>query len=145
MEHDAWKAVAAGAEAVLVAALTVPALLHFAASKRLFGASGYGSIPGFYEDDDGEATEASTLEYSDLPYRVGAWLGSSLGLASSIAAAVLSQDVRQPLGLTSLLCRWADVVAWVSLFASTRAGSGDWLTLSQGLDLHTMRSSAQAE
>lgn len=117
--HDDLKAAAAAAaEAILVAVLTIPAVTHFAANTRLFRPGSYGTISGFYEDDDGEATEASTRECSDLPSRIAAWLSSSLGLAASIAAALVSHDVQHASSLSRFLCTWADVLAWVSLLAS---------------------------
>lgn len=114
-DHDDLKAAAAGAEAILVAVLTIPTVTHLVASTGLFRHSGYRSVPGFYEDDDGEATESSIHEYSDLPSRIAAWLSSSLGLAASIAAAVLPQHARHDSSLPRFLCTWADVIAWVSL------------------------------
>lgn len=112
--HDDLKAVAAGGEALLVALLSIPAVVHFSAKARLFRANGYTSISGFYEDRDGEASEKSTHEYSDLLPRVGAWLSSALGLAASIVAGVLYHHVGSSSGLLEFLSRWADVVAWVS-------------------------------
>lgn len=112
--HDDLKAVVAGGEALLVAILTIPAVVHFFAKARLFKANGYTTISGFYEDHDGEATEKSTQEYSDLLPRVGAWLSSALGLGASIVAGVLfHHDVSSP-GVPEFSRRWADVFAWVS-------------------------------
>lgn len=112
--HDDLKAVAAGGEALLVAILTIPAVVHFFARTRLLKANGYTTISGFYEDRDGEATEKSTHEYSDLLPRVGAWLSSALGLGASIVAGVLSQHEVSSSGVLGFSSRWADVVAWVS-------------------------------
>lgn len=118
-DHGDLKAAAAGAEALLVAILTVPAVTHLVTKARLLKANGYGTISGFYEDSDGEATEESTQKYSDLPSRVTAWLSSSLGLAASIVAAVLAHDADSSAGAGSSASRflnlWADVAAWVSV------------------------------
>ena len=112
--HDDLKAAAAGGEALLVALLSIPAVVHFFAKARSFKANGYTTISGFYEDHDGEATEKSTHEYSDLLPRVGAWLSSALGLAASIVAGVLYHHGGSSSGLLEFLNRWADVIAWVS-------------------------------
>ena len=112
--QDALKAVAAGAEALLVALLSIPAVVHFFAKTSLFKANGYATISGFYEDRDGEATEKSTHEYSDILPRVGAWLSSALGLGASIVAGVLYHHGGSPSGFLYFLSRWADVIAWVS-------------------------------
>ncbi|KUI60006.1 ATP-dependent bile acid permease [Cytospora mali] len=54
MTHrDGVEAVVAGVDALLVAILTIPAVIYFVAKTRLYKASGYGSISGFYEDEDG--------------------------------------------------------------------------------------------
>lgn len=111
---DDVEAVLAGVDALLVAILSVPAVFHLVARARLYKANGYGSISGFYEDEDGEATEKSTQEYSDLAPRVGAWLSSALGLGAAIAAGVLSQNGASHSGLLAFLSGWADVIAWVS-------------------------------
>lgn len=118
-DHDLNTAAAAGVEALLVAILAVPAVAHLVTRTRLYKARhGYETFSGFYEDGDGEATEKSTQEYSDLPSRVAAWLSSSLGLAAAIVAAVLFQDSGPSSETTSaashLLIVWSDVVAWVS-------------------------------
>lgn len=118
-DHVMKTAAAAGVEALLVAVLATPAVAHLITKTRLFKArNGYGTLSGFYEDGDGEATEKSTEEYSDLPSRVAAWLSSSLGLAAAIVAAVLSQESGSALETTSAASRliivWSDVVAWVS-------------------------------
>lgn len=112
------EAVVAGVDALLVAALTVPTVFHFVARTRLFKANGYGSVSGFYEDQDGEATEKSTQEYSDLAPRVAAWLSSALGLGAAIVAGVLHQDGVSRPGFLDFLSGWADVIAWVSLTVS---------------------------
>lgn len=118
-DHVMKTAAAAGVEALLVAVLAIPAVAHLITKTRLFKArNGYGTLSGFYEDGDGEATEKSTQEYSDLPSRVAAWLSSSLGLAAAIVAAVLSQESGSASETTSAASRliivWSDVVAWVS-------------------------------
>lgn len=118
-DHDLKTAAAAGVEALLVAILALPAVAHLVTTTRLYKArNGYGTLSGFYEDGDGEATEKSTHEYSDLPSRVAAWLSSSLGLAAAIVAAVLAHDSGPSSETTSAAIRltivWADVVAWVS-------------------------------
>lgn len=117
--HVMKTAAAAGVEALLVAVLAIPAVAHLVTKTRLFKArNGYGTLSGFYEDGDGEATEKSTQEYSDLPSRVAAWLSSSLGLAAAIVAAVLSPETGSASETTSaashLIIIWSDVVAWVS-------------------------------
>lgn len=112
--HDDLKAGAAAAEALLVALLSIPAVIHFFARARLFRARGYTAVSGLYEDRDGEATEASTHEYSDLLPRVGSWLSSALGMAASIVAGILYQRGGSSSGLPGFMSRWADVVAWVS-------------------------------
>lgn len=108
-------AAAAGVEAALVAILTVPALIHFTTKTTLFKANAYGTISGFYEDVDGEATDESTQQYSDLPSRVTALLSSSLGLAASIVAGVLLQDAHEGSGTSQFFNTWMDVISWVSL------------------------------
>lgn len=118
-DHVVKTAAAAGVEALLVAVLAIPAVVHLVTKTRLFKArNGYGTLSGFYEDGDGEATEKSTQEYSDLPSRVAAWLSSSLGLAAAIVAAVAFQESGSASETTSpasrLIIVWADVVAWVS-------------------------------
>lgn len=118
-DYDTKTAAAAGVEALLVAILAVPAIAHLVTKTRLYKArNGYGTLSGFYEDGDGEATEKSTQEYSDLPSRVAAWLSSSLGLAAAIVAAVLFQDSGPSSETTSAASRviivWSDVIAWVS-------------------------------
>lgn len=109
------EAVVAGVDALLIAILTVPAVFCLVARTRLYKADGYGSISGFYEDEDGEATEKSTQEYSDLAPRIAAWLSSALGLGAAIAAGVLSQHGDSQPGFLGFLSGWADVIAWVSL------------------------------
>lgn len=112
------EAVVAGVDALLVAVLTVPTVFHFAARTRLFKANGYGSVSGFYEDEDGEATEKSTQDYSDWAPRVAAWLSSALGLGAAIVAGVLHQGGDSRSGSLGFLSGWADVIAWVSLAVS---------------------------
>lgn len=112
--HDDLKAAAAGGEALLVALLSIPAVVHFLAKARPFKADGYATISGFYEDRDGESTEKSTHEYSDILPRVGAWLSSALGLAASIVAGVLYHHGGSSSGFLYFMSRWADVIAWVS-------------------------------
>ncbi|CAN8099007.1 unnamed protein product [Discula destructiva] len=116
--HDLETAVAAGVEALLVAILAVPAVAHLASRTRLFKArDGYESISGFYEDGDGEATEKSTLEYSDLPSRVAAWLSASLGLAAAIVAGVMAQHVTPSASAASeFFITWSDTVSWAIVF-----------------------------
>lgn len=117
-DHDPRQAAAAGAEVLLVAILTVPAVSHLATRTKLFKPRGYETVSGFYEDEDGEATEKSTLEYSDLPSRAAAWLSSAIGLAASIATGVLAHEAgssRYPVSaVVNFLDNWADVIAWVS-------------------------------
>lgn len=122
-------AVAAGVEALLVAVLAVPAIAHLTTKSRLFKArDGYETISGFYEDGDGEATEKSTQEYSDLPSRVAAWLSSSLGLAAAIVAAVLFQNAAPSSEAASAASRffiiWSDVISWVGPAAFPLYASG---------------------
>ncbi|KAG6362037.1 hypothetical protein INS49_010266 [Diaporthe citri] len=117
--HDDLKAAAAGGEALLVALLSIPVVVHFFAKARLFKSNGYTTISGFYEDRDGEATEKSTHEYSDLLPRVGAWLSSALGLAASIVAGVLYHHGGSSSGFLNFLSRWADVTAWGFIFFQT--------------------------
>ncbi|KAF3768887.1 P-loop containing nucleoside triphosphate hydrolase protein [Cryphonectria parasitica EP155] len=116
-DHDDLKAAVVGLEVVLVAILTVPAAAHLVARTKLLKASGYGTVTGFYEDRDGEATEESTLGYSDLPSRAAAWLSSTLGLAAAIVAAVLVQktDSSEEVGsaLSAFLSTWADGLCWL--------------------------------
>lgn len=114
MRHDGLEAAAAGGEAVLVVLLSIPAVAHFFAKARPFKANGYTTISGFYEDRDGEATEESTHEYSDLLPRVGSWLSSALGLAASIVAGVLYHHGGSSSEVLDFMSRWADVIAWVS-------------------------------
>lgn len=120
-DHDTAKALVAGAAALKVAVLSAPALVHLATRSRAAKVR-YDTISGFYQDDDGEATEKSMLEYDDWPSRVAAWLSSALGLAAAIAAAVTSSQPTNEIdgsgtGAAVLLfsTRWADVIAWVSL------------------------------
>lgn len=114
--HDTAHAAVAGLEALSVAALSVPTLIHLVTRSRAFKVR-YETVSGFYEDDDGEATEKSTLEYTDWPSRVAAWLSSALGLAAAITAGITSQTTNHtdtgPAALL-FLTRWADVIAWVS-------------------------------
>jgi hypothetical protein len=112
--HDNLNGAAAVGGALLVALLSIPAIVHFFAKARLFRAGGSTTVSGFYEDRDGEATEKSTQEYSDLLPRVGSWLSSALGLAASIVEAVLYHHGASSSGILDLLSRWADVAAWVS-------------------------------
>ncbi|PSR99426.1 hypothetical protein BD289DRAFT_424221 [Coniella lustricola] len=119
--HDDLRAVVAGVQVVLVAALTVPTAVHLVVRTRRLKARGYDTLTGFYQDLDGEATEESTQAYSDLPSRVVAWLSSTLGLAAAIVAAVLlQQQIDSPAGtnsgLLAFLGSWADVIAWGFLF-----------------------------
>lgn len=113
-QDDLKAAAAAAGEALLVALLSIPAVVHFFARARLFRARGYTTVSGFYEDQDGEATEKSTREYSDLLPRVGSWLSSALGLAASAVAGVFYQRGGSSSGLLGFMSRWAHVVAWVS-------------------------------
>lgn len=144
--HDLTTAAAAGVEALLVAMLAVPAVAHLVTKTRLFKArNGYGTLSGFYEDADGEATEKSTQAYSDLPSRVAAWLSSSLGLAAAIVAAVLFKDSGSSSESISAVSRffvvWSDVVAWVSPTACLLVAA--WLTdIGTGLHLFPMHTSA---
>lgn len=119
MRDDIGTAAAAGVEAVLVAVLAIPTVVRLATKTRLFKArDGYESLSGFYEDGDGEATEESTQDYSDLPSRVAAWLSVSLGLAAAIAATVLSHEPASSPAAASashFFITWSDVIAWVSV------------------------------
>lgn len=120
-DHDTAKAVVAGIEAVSVAALSAPALVNLVTRSRAFKVR-YETVSGLYEDNDGEATEKSTLEYTDWPSRVAAWLSSALGLAAAITAAITSSqtttgahtDTDAGTAVLLFLTRWADVIAWVS-------------------------------
>lgn len=121
--HDNLKAAVAVVEIVLVSFLAVPAVAHLVSRTKRLKARGYGTITGFYEDLDGEATEKSTHEYSDLPPRTAAWLSASLGLAAATVAAVLSQktDSVNEAGSDFLrfFKRWLDVIVWVSTVSSS--------------------------
>lgn len=140
-DREYVEAVVAGVEALLVAILTVPAVSHLVARAGLYKANGYGSISGFYEDEDGEATEKSTLDYSDLAPRTAAWLGATLGLGASIAAGVLSQHGHSHLhsGFLGFLSGWADVVAWVSLAVSGSNCDEQVAEMITGAPLNPMR------
>lgn len=117
-DHDTAKALVAGIEALIVTVLSAPTLVYLVTRSRVFKVR-YQTISGFYEDDDGEATETSMLEYNDWPSRVAAWLSSTLGLAAAITAAITSQSTNEMDGTDTgaavlvFLTRWADVIAWV--------------------------------
>lgn len=133
MQDDIGTAAAAGVEAALVAILAAPTAVHLATKARLFKArDGYESISGFYEDGDGEATEESTHEYSDLSSRAAAWISASIGLSAAIAAAVLSRDTAPSSAAASAAARFfitcSDVVAWVSVVVYSFVSSGTDIT-----------------
>lgn len=117
-DHATVEAVLAGVEVLIVAALSVPSITHLVTKTTIFNIR-YETVASFYEDDDGEATEKSTQEYTDLPSRVAAWISSTLGLAASIVAGTLSQRAQYHAGsgsgLLHFLNLWADVIIWVSL------------------------------
>lgn len=117
-DHDTAKAVVAGVEALFITVLSVPSLVHLVTKSRLFKVR-YDTLSGFYEDNDGEATEKSMLEYTDWPSRVAAWLSSALGLAAAIASGITFTDTDTDTDTDTavvllFLTRWADVIAWVS-------------------------------
>lgn len=118
-DHDTARAVVAGVEALFLAVLSVPSLVHLVTKRRLFKVR-YETLSGFYEDHDGEATEQSMLEYTDWPSRVAAWLSSALGLAAAVAAGVTftGTDTNTGAAVLLFLTRWADVIAWVGLPAT---------------------------
>lgn len=108
----------AGAGVVIVVGLSVPSLIELSKRTKLFKSNGYGTVSGFYEDQDGEATEESTQNYSDTWPRVLAWLSATLGLAASIVAGVLANEtdsfVSAAASFQSILSSWSDLAAWVS-------------------------------
>lgn len=114
LDHDTVKAVVAAGEALCVAVLSVPALIHLITRSRAFKVR-YETPSGFYQDSDGEATEQSMLEYTDWPSRVAAWLSSGLGLAAAITAGVTDPyaDTVSQTAVLLFWSRWADVIAWV--------------------------------
>ncbi|KAJ9157202.1 ATP-dependent bile acid permease [Pleurostoma richardsiae] len=119
--RDILQAAAAGAGVCLVVGLTVPSAVNALRRRRAYKSRGYDSVSGFYEDEDGEATEKSTLDYSDARPRVAAWLSATVGLAAAVAAGVLANQ-RATLSsaavsvVLSLLCSWSDVLAWLLVF-----------------------------
>ncbi len=127
--HPVLGAVAFG----LVAVLSVPSVRQLWAKVRQRqrhqrqGASGYEAVPALYESRDGEATAESVAHFSDREARVAACISLVLGLAASVAAAVLLtvyRDSRLGPHLSSLsrFSVWADVPAWVSdVFSQAKA------------------------
>ncbi|CAK7235753.1 hypothetical protein SBRCBS47491_009404 [Sporothrix bragantina] len=90
-------------------------------ARRSRGAQGdgaYETIPQLFESSDGKATEESVAAFSDRQPRLGAYLSLILGLATSIAAAILlTLRVSQPAPSSRpwlvVFDNWADVPAWV--------------------------------
>ena len=108
----------AGAGVVIVAVLSAPSFVELSKESKLFKSNGYGTVSGFYEDEDGEATEESTQSYSDTWPRVLAWLSATLGLAASVVAGILANEtdsfVSAAASFQSIVNSWSDLAAWVS-------------------------------
>lgn len=123
---------------ILVALLTIPALLQAwrscrsSSRIRLSRRGGYQTLspvpaaPAVYESEDGQATAESVSEFSDREARTAAWISIVVGLGASIASGVLLQ--RNPTGdggsppAWKLVSYWAEVPAWVSLVSSLGLG-----------------------
>jgi hypothetical protein len=103
------------AGAVVVALLTLPALIHVSKTSTVLG-RGYVQLGGdedVYEDRDGIATEDSIRAFSDTRPRVAAWLGAVLGLGASIAARVLVLKGAEHTDVLFELTAWAEPACWV--------------------------------
>ncbi|CAK7220016.1 hypothetical protein SCUCBS95973_004013 [Sporothrix curviconia] len=108
----------------LVLLLSLPTFRHvwtkaqFARRNR--GAQGdgaYEAVPQLFESADGKATEESVAAFSDRQPRLGAYLSLILGLATSIAAAILltlrvSPPTPSDRPWLTGFDNWADVPAW---------------------------------
>jgi hypothetical protein len=92
--------------------LSMPWALHLPKLIRLRRRPG---IPQLYEDNDGKASEESSKAYSDLIPRLAALACVLLGLASSIATALLPSrsEYKSAKGLASRIASWLDVAIWV--------------------------------
>lgn len=74
----------------LVFITTIPTLLNLLKrAKSQYKANGYDEIHKLYEDKDGVATEESQNQYSATVPKYSTLFGSIIGLATSIAIAVL--------------------------------------------------------
>lgn len=102
------------AAAVVVALLTVPALGYASRIRRLGG--GYiqlGDDRDNYHDRDGIATEDSIRAFTDTRPRVAVWLGTVIGLGSSIAARGLAWNDTEHTRVFPELVAWAEPACWV--------------------------------
>ncbi len=119
-----------GLAAVIVVALfTVPALAYACKIRhsgggyvQLSGVDGEGTVEGEaeveedrYEDPDGVATQDSIRAFTDTRPRVALWLGTLVGLGSSIAARVVAVKGVNTLHVLSEVVAWTEPACWVSL------------------------------
>jgi hypothetical protein len=98
----------------VVALLTVPALGHASRIKHL--GRGYiqlGDDGDNYQDRDGIATEDSIRAFTDTRPRVAIWLGTVVGLGSSIAARGLAWKHTDHTNVFPELVAWAEPACWV--------------------------------
>ncbi|OAA54758.1 ABC bile acid transporter [Niveomyces insectorum RCEF 264] len=110
----------------LICLLSLPALGQLWTKARLarrnrgaHGSGGYEAISPVFESRDGQATEESEAAFSDRWPRLGAWISLFLGLAASVAAAVLltihtgsSPPASETTPWLLTFDNWADVPAW---------------------------------
>lgn len=111
------------AAVVVVALFTVPALAVACRTRRSgggyvqLGESEAGGEPDEdrYEDRDGIATQDSIRAFTDTRPRVALWLGTLVGLGSSIAARVVALKGTDALPVLSEVVAWTETACWVSL------------------------------
>lgn len=105
-----------------VSCLLLPHLLYtiknYRPSKRK-----YQALVGLYEDEDGQATEASQAAFSDLFQRLALIVASAAGLALAAASAVLTLTRHETSTDSHLVIQqWLQFGNWVSgLWSRTHA------------------------
>jgi hypothetical protein len=106
LENDSRSLVAGVAGLALVFLLTIPSFIGVASHLRDSKPQ-----PNIYEDKDGVATEKSVAKYSAKIPKTFLAIFVILGLASSIALAVL-----ETLGGIDVIESWVNVGQWVRAF-----------------------------
>lgn len=111
LDPDVWHKVVGVAAAVVVALLTLPALIRVWRTSEVCG-GGYTQLGrDSYEDRDGIATEESIRAFSDTRPRVAVWLGAALGLGASVATRVIVWEYAKD--VFSDWSSWAEPACWV--------------------------------
>lgn len=108
----------------IIAFLAGPGVLNVFSKSAMSGASAPEDPGKFYEDQDGEATEKSVRDYSDIIPRIAVWVSATAGFGAAIALGVVCGNAgfsaAKPHGL-SVFNAWADTIAWVRILGSSRA------------------------